>query len=401
MIRKRKFFVRSAIFLIFFGFLFLAASLSWPGPESGANPLRPAGEVQGGKASYEQYAALIGGIRSPQSILAAFENRPVWVQFAGFFDRSWEKYDKKQLAPMRQWAATELAAAVSSKLTVFYPFSGPDFINPYTLFPHAGTYILAALEPIGEVPDFQAMKDKDFDSFFDGLRQSLHDPLNIDYFISAHMQSDMVGKELKGVLPILLFFMARENVHVHEVDYWSMEPDGTIQQVPVLNRGKPGPAGAIPGVRIVFESADSPNQLQTLYYLRVNLYNLTFQRNVHLIPFLKSFGPLITFMKSASYVMFDPQVSVIREFVLDQSHYVLQEDSGIPFKYFDPSVWMLQFYGTYTKPISMFKYTYQPDLARTYETGRDIKPLPFGIGYHYEVNKANLLLATKKKKVER
>ena len=120
-----------------------------------------------------------------------------------------------------------------------------------------------------------------------------------------------------------------------------------------------------------------------------------------MIPFLKSFGPLITFMKSASYVMFDPSASMIREFVLDQSRYVLQEDSGIPFKYFDPSVWSQQFFGTYSKPISMFKHYHQADLARMYEAGRDVKPLPFGIGYQYKVKTANLLLATKKEREER
>jgi len=396
MIRGRKLFVKSAIFLGLFGFLFLTVTLSWPGPENGANPPRRAGEAHGRQATYEQYAAFIGGLRSPQSILAAFENRPVWVQFAGFFDQHWDKYDKKQLAPMKEWASRELAAAVSSKLAVFYPCSGPDFVNPHTLFPHAGTYILAALEPTGEIPDFQAIDDKEFNSFFEDLRQSLHDLLNIDYFISAHMHSAMKGKELRGVLPILLFFMAREKVRVRDVEYWFMEPNGTIQQAPALNRGTPGPADAVTGLRLVFESADSSDQLQTLYYLRLNLYNASFQRNSHLIPFLKSFGPLIAFMKSASYVMFDPQVSVARQFVLDQSRYVLQEDSGIPFKYFDPSVWTLQFYGTYTEPISIFRNDYQADLAGIYTAGRDIKPLPFGIGYHYKVNTANLLFATKK-----
>ncbi len=101
-------------------------------------------------------------------------------------------------------------------------------------------------------------------------------------------------------------------------------------------------------------------------------------------------------MKSASYVMFDPHVSLARAFVLDQSRYVLQDDSGIPFKYFDPSVWTLQFFGAYTEPISIFRHDYQANVARVYEASRDIKPLPFGIGYHFKVNTANLLLATKK-----
>ncbi len=395
-IPKRNFFSQSLILLIFSGFLFSSYTLSWSGSETGGNT-PPGKELLRRHASYAQYAALIAGIRTPQSILAPFESRPVWTEFAKSFDKNWDKYDKMRLAPMREWAAGELAKPMSSGLTVFYPFSGPDFVNLYTLFPHAGTYILMALEPIGEIPGFQAMSEKDFDSFFADIQKSLHDLLNIDYFISAHMLTAMESKELNGVLPFLLFFMARENTRILDVEYWFMEPDGTIQKVPGFESGKPGAAGAIPGVRILFESAGSPgNKPQTLYYFRLNLYNSTFRRNSHFITFLKGFGPLISFMKSASYVMFDPQVSIARQFVLDQSRYVLQEDSGIPFRYFDPSVWALQFYGTYSEPISIFKHDYQADLARIYQTGRDIKPLPFGIGYHFQVDTANLLLATKK-----
>ncbi len=395
-IPKRNFYSQSLILLILSGFLFSSYTICRPGSETDENT-PPGKELPGRQASYAQYAALIAGIRTPQSTLAPLESRSVWTEFATSCDNKWEKYHKIQLAPVRKWAARELAKSIPSGFTVFYPFSGPDFVNPYILFPGAGTYILMALEPIGEIPDFQAMSQKDFDSFFADIPKSLHDLLNVDYFISSHMHTGMESKELNGVLPFLLFFMAREKTRILDVEYWFMAPDGTIQKVPGFESGKPGPAGAIPGVRILFESADSPgNKPQTLYYFRLNLHNSTFRRNSHFITFLQNFGPFVTFMKSAAYVMFEPQASMARQFVLDQSRYVLQEDSGIPLRYFDPSVWALQFYGAYSKPISIFKHDYQADLARVYEIGRDIKPLPFGIGYHFQVDTANLLFAIRK-----
>ncbi len=395
-IPKRNFFSQSLILLIFSGFLFSSYTLSLPASGAGAN-ISPAEEPLSPRASYAQYAALIAGIRAPQSILAPFESRPVWTEFAKSFDHNWEKYDKMQLAPMRKWASRELTESRSSGLTVFYPFSGPDFINPYTIFPGAGTYILMALEPIGGIPDFQAMNQKEFDSFFADIRKPLQDLLNVDYFISSHMHTGMESKELNGVLPFLLFSMARAKARILDVEYWCMEPDGTIQKVPGFESGRFDPAGAVPGVRILFESTGSPgNKPQTLYYFRLNLYNSTFRRNSHFITFLQNFGPLITFMKSASYVMHDPKASIVRQFVLDQTRYVLQEDSGIPFKYFDPSAWVLQFYGIYSEPKSIFKQYYQADLAKIFETGRDIKPLPFGIGYHFQVDTANLMFAIRK-----
>ena len=189
----------------------------------------------------------------------------------------------------------------------------------------------------------------------------------------------MENKELNGVLPFLLFFMAREKTRILDVEYWFMEPDGTIQEVPGFENGKPGPAGAIPGVRILFESAGSPgNKPQTLYYFRLNLYNSTFRRNSHFITFLQNFGPLITFMKSAAYVMFERRASIARQFVLDQSRYILQEDSGIPFRYFDPSFWALQFYGTYSKPISFSKMNTRRILPEYTRPAGTSNPCPSG-----------------------
>jgi hypothetical protein len=395
-IPKRSFFSQSLILLIFFSLLLSSYTLAWSGEETGGNT-PPGKELPSRQASYAEYAAFIAGIHTPRSILAPFESRPAWTEFAKSFDHKWEKYDKIQLAPMREWSAGELAKSRSSGFTVFYPFSGPDFINPYTLFPSAGTYILVALEPIGKIPDFQAMSNKDFDSFFADIQKSFHDFLSIGYFVSAHTRTVMESKELNGILPFILFFMAREKAHILDVEYWFMERDGTIQKAPGFESGRRGPAGVIPGVRILFETAGSQgNKPQTLYYFQMNLYDHTFGRNSHFITFLQNFGPLITYMKSASYIMFDPQATIARQFVLDRSRYVLQEDSGIPFRYFDPSVWELQFYGTYSGPISTFKQDYQADLAKIYKTGRDIKPLPFGIGFHFLVDTANLMFAIKK-----
>jgi hypothetical protein len=386
--------LRAAMALIWLFLSFLSPpdvySDSRPATDGSLAPL-PEKNRQG-QLPYNDYAQFIAGVHNGQSDLAAYEDRPAWVQQAKFFDRSWQKYRESQLAPMRKWAAEEIEAAASSRHTVFYPFSGADFISIYTLFPNAGTYVMMALEPVGKIPGFPAMGGKDFDLFFSDFQHSLHDLLSFHYFVSAHMKADLAQKELSGVLPLLLFFAARDKAEVLDVRYWFMKPDGAIREIPALAPGH-GDSTDIPGVRVVFRSSGSQDT-QTLYYFRFNLYH--FGQNRHFVSFLKSLGPLTTFMKSASYVMFDPGVSAARQFVLDQSLYILQEDSGIPFKYFDSAVWDLRFFGTYAGPPSFFKNRFQEDLARIYETGKDVKPLPFGIGYHFHLNASNLMFAARK-----
>ncbi len=52
---------------------------------------------------------------------------------------------------MSQWSQTELATVNGMGATVFYPFSGGDFLNVYTLFPKSQEFILVGSEPVGKI----------------------------------------------------------------------------------------------------------------------------------------------------------------------------------------------------------------------------------------------------------
>ncbi|MFA5111992.1 MAG: hypothetical protein WC443_11335 [Desulfobaccales bacterium] len=340
-----------------------------------------------GNSAYNDYALYIAGLSNPEGSLTANEQKPAWVNYAKAIQRSWQSFDQR-LERMREWRSRELNGAAAA--TVFYPFSGPDFVNISTLFPQAKTYLMIALEPVGELPDFSA---KNGMNFFGRLQNSLYELLNLDFFITAKMASSLKEQEIKGVLPVLLFFLAREQARVLDVRYWVMKPDGSTEEAPALARQRPG--DGIPGVRIVFQSPGLTEN-QTLYYFRFNLRNDSYAKNQHFVSFLKSFGPMTTFAKAASYLMFNPGFSDIRGFILDQSVNVLQDDSAIPFKYFDAGLWDLKFYGTYTGPITLFKNRNQPDLAEVYKKGKEVYPLPFGIGYRHRLRTSNLIFAFKK-----
>ncbi len=366
----------------------------------------PAGKSPEYGGIYNHYARFIAGMTVPQGALAELQSRPAWVEYSRYFDRSWGYLDKRLLIPERQWAEKELGAVATSNSTVFYPFSGPDFANINAFFPRARTYVLVALEPLGEIPKFAAMNEGEFKSYFQLLKNSLRDLLNINYFISAHMDTQIEGTEIKGVLPILLFMLARSNAQVLDVRYWTMGMDGRVRELPALGTtAREFPALAttdldmeyIKGIRIDFKAAgDEKGRPQTLYYFCLNLANQAFDRNRYFLSFLRRQAPLTTFMKSASYVMFDSKVSSARQFVLDHSRYIVQEDSGIPLKYFEPSLWDLRFHGRYVKPISAFSQDYQEALASNYKADKKIKPLPFGFGYYFKPGEANLMFAEKR-----
>jgi hypothetical protein len=369
-------------------------------PSYGAGPLPQSifggsGDLQGepigtGTPGYNDYALFIAGLKNSQGPLAAQESNPAWVNYARVIDHSWGNFDKRQLAVMQAWAAQELAQAECP--TIFYPFSGPDFVNMFTLFPQAHTYLMVSLEPVGEIPDFSAGHGY---SFFPGLQRSLYDVLQLSFFITPKMKTTIGNHEVKGVLPVLLFFLAREGVRVDDVKYWVMKPDGTIEETPATTAPLAGSPGDIPGLRITFTRPGAAEP-QTLYYFRFNLGNDSMQQNQQFVSFLEKFGPLTTFSKAASYLMHKPYFSAIRQFILDKSSSVLQSDSAIPVSFFDSATWNLRFYGCYKGPIALFHNRYQPELAEFYQTSQDVRPLPFGICYRHRPRTSNLMFATKK-----
>jgi hypothetical protein len=175
--------------------------------------------------AYDDYALFIAGISNRESALAAYEDNPAWIRHARFIDHKWESFTRGRLAPMREWAAKEFGSALAD--TVFYPFSGPDFVNVFALFPHAKTYLLIALEPVGNLPDFSALNGQ---NFFASLQRSLYDLLQLDFFLTNKMRSSIGKSELKGTLPVLMFFLAREQARVLDVQHWAMQPDGSIAE---------------------------------------------------------------------------------------------------------------------------------------------------------------------------
>jgi hypothetical protein len=379
--------------LLFFLLLILGSLPGW-GAEAeavsgtGGSSLPQNNPVQARTPTYQDYARLIAGLSNRDGALAAYEDKPAWANYARLINQSWARFDQRQLAPMREWISQELPTAGTA--TVFYPFSGPDFINLYTLFPHARTYLMVAMEPVGEIPDFSALDEQ---TFFAQLQRSLYDLIHLNFFITNKLETQLGKQELDGILPVLLFFLAREQTRILEVRYWVMQPDGAMAEVPALG-GEQITGAGVPGVRIVFARAGSAPQ--TLYYFRFNLRDNSWKRHANLVSFLKSFGPLTTFAKAASYLMFKPHYAGIRQFILDQSRYVLQTDSAIPLRHFDPSVWNLRFYGTYQSPIPRFKCWFQKDMDDIYKKGQNVAQLPFGIGYRFRRHTSNLMLAAKK-----
>ena len=109
---------------------------------------------------------------------------------------------------------------------------------------------------------------------------------------------------------------------------------------------------------------------------------------------MSGLGGNVTYFKAASYLMHDDGFSQAREFFLNRSRVIVQDDSGIPFRHFGQG-WSLRFYGNYERPIELFAKHQQEDLRQAYATN-PTAPLDFGTGYDVNQWAGNLLVAIKR-----
>jgi len=341
-------------------------------------PLSASGPIVDDAARY-----LAGMPPSAGSPLAALTGEEGWGSHARFFDRAFGELERTQLSRIRAWSA---ATVRQRRPTMFYMFSGPDFLYADAFFPSASTYVLAGLEPVGQIPDLERMSRGSIGPALANIANSLHSVLSFSFFITHNMRTELSTGRLGGTTPILYIFLARAGKTVRAASLVALDADGVEQP------DGPGVKSAAHGVKIVFSGPDG--RAQTLYYFATNLENSSVAHSGFL-KFCERLAPGDSLVKSASYLMHREGFARIRDFLLAHSATILQDDSGIPLAYLDPQKWQLQPFGRYLGPVAVFPQNYQPNLSDLFARGSPT-PINFGVGYRWRPHESNLLLAVRR-----
>jgi hypothetical protein len=330
-------------------------------------------------ASPDDTARFLAGLPpSAQSPLTPLTKEATWQRHARFFDTAFGQLEQRQLSKVKAWSAANLSAP---RPTMFYMFSGPDFLYADAFYSNASTYVLSALEPVGSVPDLT--RSPYLGSTLGDIEHSMSSILSFSFFITKHMKTDLHG-EASGTLPILYVFLARTGKTIHDVSMITIDDTGAVH-------GADESAGKSPtrGVRIKFAGGDGAEK--TLYYFSTDLSN-SGVRASGFLKFCEALAPGNSLIKSASYLLHAGHFSVVRDFLLNNSATIIQDDSGIPLANYDARKWKFLPFGRYGGPISEFPGRYQSKYAELFQRAQ---PMDFGIGYRWRSRESNLLLSVR------
>lgn len=338
-----------------------------------------------------QFARFIAGLpQETTNKYSPLEKDSVWIKHAQRLNSKWNLMKARRTSKLTAWASREVPEAMRNSDVIFYPFSGPDILNANLLFPQAKSYYMFGLEPVGNLPDvlLNTQKNDSLKRYFNALNVSLNAITNFSFFRTKSMDVDFKAEDLNGTIHLLLLFLSRNGNEITAIRYVSIGNEG------VLLDNSHRKTKQNEGVEISF--TDSLHTSRKVTYFSVNLDNTHFNTNKNLQAFITKLGTFDTYLKAASYLMHNASFSGIRAAILAQTHQLLQDDSGIPYRFFsDKTQWEVTLYGKYVPPIKLFSNYYQPDLNKAYnDSTMTRKDLNFGIGYNF--NNSNLLLATKK-----
>ena len=282
-------------------------------------------------------------------------------------DQVWYGYDRATRSLAQKWAHTEIS--VTGDRTVFYPFSGPDFVSVAALFPGADHFVMVALQAAGEPASIKQMSTAKQAKFQDKFLHEWKKFAKLGFFRTDDLNQDLSDQEARiGVSTILTSFAIYSGYQVKDVFPIAVDGSGEIVQV----------SGPWHSVRFIL----SKNAHEVvLDYLSTDLSDRNLKENDPLRHWLEKNSAHPTMLKAASHLLQMPSFSVLRDMVMANAPVVVQDETGLD--YTDLSkIGQVALYGGFLYPHELFNRNRQASLAQAYKESKETKPLPFAFSYN-------------------
>lgn len=346
-------------------------------------------EVSSRSREADDVARFVAGLPgTPGSAFAALEDTDAWKEHRRQLDAAWQYADAGMLAGLRKFQKQELKDAIAPEAPVFYPFGGPDALTATIFFPSSPQYVMVGLEPSGTLPTVDQFGKKELASYLSAIRTTMSSELGRSFFITHEMDNQFRGQVTDGLLIPILHLLVRSNHTILGLRYVRLDENSQVVTRPADYHAASRFGNK--GIELEFRS-DADQSIHRLYYYTINLANDRLAENEPFRNYVPQLKGATTMLKATSYMPHHKDFSLIRDLMLANSGAVLQDDSGIPYRWFGGDWWKVQLYGDYDHPYGTFRWMEQPDLKKAFQTSA--KPLAMRIGYGYKKVPSNLLLA--------
>jgi hypothetical protein len=198
-----------------------------------------------------------------------------------------------------------------------------------TFFPANAVYVMVGLEPAGTLPERRQLGRKDLERYLEEVRATLASELGRSFFITREMDRQFRGQVTDGLFLPILELLVRSRHTILGFRYVRLNDRGQIIERPAESVMR---KFTDKGVEIEF-LRDDDKSIHKLLYFSVNLSDNSLRENQAFLAFLTNLKGADTLLKATSYMIHKSEFSIIRERLLAASAAVLQDDSGIPYRF--------------------------------------------------------------------
>ena len=304
-----------------------------------------------------------------------------WTDYAEAFALGFERFQDRCAEPFSRWAQAVSRPAWQER-SVFYPFSGPDFLFAQFLHPAADCYVLCGRERWAPLPSF----DLDDAAVLGGLKplgEFLEQYLSGGFFVTQDMAMRLQSHADFGIVHILLALASKQGFFVSSVRIVGLQPGGRLR----------GDSGDEAATGICIELRQGGREVR-VFYFQQDLRNDYFSPGSPFAKFVARAAPCLSLCKCASYLPHEPEFSDFGRFLLSVSSVLVQDASGVPYRVLKDRNWEIDLHGRYATLLRVFERYDQPDLAQAFDRAAGTtRPLDFSVGYGGDVQRAGLIVA--------
>jgi hypothetical protein len=298
---------------------------------------------------------------------------------------AWGKYEKRIGTPLQAWSKHEVAYAGGG--TVFYPFSGPDFLTVARMYPGADRYVLVAIQnarkPVRPERMPEAQRSK-FESKLGGAWERFG---SLGFFRTDDLDDDQRDQATGlGVTTILMAFSARLGYEVTAVEPLAFN----------ANKGEWEASPSASDWRSVRLSLQKDGHRTTLDYIRLDLSDKGLQ-SPEVQTWIGHMAAQPVFLKAASHLLQEPHFSILRNALVSNAPLVVQDETGLDYTDLK-KVGGITLYGNFRQTHRLFKNTKQTALAAAYKAEAHLHELPFAYSYLKDVNARSMQIARRQPK---
>lgn len=293
---------------------------------------------------------------------------------------AWDSYERQIGKPLRKWTAEEVAPPTGG--TVFYPFSGPDFVTVAQMFPEAERYVLVAIQPAGEVVDTRAMNPMAAIAFKSKFNLEWMKFGYLGFFRTLDLNENTASTKTRLTsTPVMMAFAAALGFRVESVAPLRFNADtAEFNPVDAATEKK------WPSVRI---SLSKDERKVTLDYISMDLSDGFLKSHTPELNWIRKSAGNPTLLKAASHLLPKPYFSACRAAIVDSAPLLIQDETGL--EYGDLiKMGTVSLHGRFSGVFRLFNQTSQRDLAAAYLKAGQKSMLPFAFSYQKSANQRSL-----------